>query len=202
MNFSIADLRYLRWSLCGLAFGLLVGGSAIWLGNLYLEHARKKFNGAQVHLNEASQALGGAQSDRKNMALYATEYSAILERKIIADEQRLSWMEEIKRLEQRYHLYDLKYTIAPQRAFPHATDSADIDIRLSELGLQMNLLHEVRLIDFLRDLHSESAGKLIIERCSLERDVSNENLPPENIRFLLKADCTGGWITLKHRSSP
>lgn len=202
MIFSITDLRYLKWSLCGLACGLTLGGSAIWLGNSHLDHAREQLHDAQMRLDKAKQALAVAQNDSVSLTRYASEYSSIQERKIITEEQRLSWVEDIKRLERRHHLSGLKYTIAPQRALPHKTGSADIEIRLSELSLQTNLLHEMRLIDFIRDVHTESAGNFIIERCSLERVSTDEISSPEDNRALLKADCIGGWITLKHRGSP
>lgn len=202
MIFSFADLQYLRWSLCGLACGLSIAGGAAWLGNSYLEHTRERLHSAQVHLEEAKQALRVAQSDQANITRYASAYRSIRERKIIADEQRLSWIEDIKRLERRHHLSDLKYTIAPQHPLPHQSGSTNIEVRLSELSLQTNLLHEMRLIDFIRDIHSESAGNFIIERCSLEQVETDETAPRESISSRLKAECIGGWITLKHRDSP
>ncbi len=202
MIFSTADLRYLKRSLCGLACGLTLSGSAIWLGNSHLDHAHEQLHDAQMRLDKAKQALAVAQNDSANLTRYASEYSSIQERKIITEEQRLSWMEDIKRLERRHHLSGLKYTIAPQRSLPLKTGSTDIEIRLSELSLQANLLHEMRLIDFFRDVHAESAGNFIIERCSLERINLDETSPPEDIRTSLKVDCIGGWITLKYRGTP
>lgn len=202
MIFSTADLPYLKRSLYGLACGLTLCGSAIWLGNSHLDHAREQLHEAQMRLDKAKQVLAVAQNDSVNLTRYASEYSSIQERKIITEEQRLSWMEDIKRLERQHHLSGLKYTIAPQRVLPHKTGNTDIDVRLSELSLQTNLLHEMRLIDFIRDLHTESAGNFIIERCSLERASTDETSPPEDSRALLKAECIGGWITLKHRGTP
>jgi hypothetical protein len=204
MNFARADFQHIKWGVLAFSLSLLVGGSAIWLGAEYVDHTLKQRQSAQKQLNEARNALDSAQSDLENMSIYAQEYDALAAKKIIGDEPRLDWMEGLETLRQQHRVIDFRYTISPQQPYtPNpALDTGDFGIKLSSVNLQMDLLHEGQLIDFFEALRSDSKGWFIVDRCTLERlDSGNvPSLPSRDAQ--LKADCSGGWITLNNRSAP
>jgi hypothetical protein len=199
-----SDLKYLQLSMLTLTASLLACGSAIWLCNTYHSRAAQHLQDAQRQLSLAQKTLLLAQSDLENMSVYATEYAVLTERQIVAEEQRLDWIEGLETLRRQNHVYNLKYTIAPQQRFipQPALDKGNMEINLSSVSLQMDLLHEMQLLDMFEWLHSEKKGWFILDRCTLERNrTSNDAEAAIDSGTQLKAECTGGWITLKHRDA-
>lgn len=207
MNFAKADLPHIKWGVLAFSLSLLVGGSAIWLGEQYVEISLKERQNAQKQLNEARNKLNAAKNDLENMSIYAKEYAALVNNRIIGGEQRLDWMEGMEALRRQHRVIDFRYTIAPQQPYtPNpALDSGNFEIRQSGMNLQMDLLHEEQLTSFLNALRSEMKGWFIIDHCTLERGNtgSTATAPMMLSRGTqLKADCSGGWITMQNRSTP
>jgi len=195
MTFSQSDLPYIKWSLLTFLLTLTIGGSAVFISRNYALNAQGAKRTAQQQLNEARTKLNAARDDQENMATYTKEYSAIQRREIIGDEQRLNLIEELETLHRRNRVLDFKYAIAPQQTYKPAPalDSGNFDLRLSPMTLQIELLHEGQLINFFDSLRRDINGWFILDRCALER-VSGSTAQ-------LKADCAGGWLTLKNRNA-
>jgi len=194
MTFSQADLPYIKLSLTTLLITLAIGGSAVFFSQKFAVDAQKYRREAQQQLTEARSKLRAAQEDQQNMATYTKEYSAIQRREIIGEEQRLNLIEGLETLRQRNRVLDVKYAIAPQQPYkPLITlDSGNFDLKLSAMTLQLELLHEGQLINFFNSLRTDLNGWFILDKCTLERS--------SGTGAQLKADCAGGWLTLKNRS--
>ena len=206
MNFSKSDLPILKWSMLVFTLSLVASGFAIWLSGEYVDHTLKDRQVAQRQLADAQKQLGDARSDLDNMSMYAREYATLVDDKIIGGEQRLDWMEELAKLRQQQLVVDFKYTIAPQLPYtPNPPiDAGSYDLKLSGLNLQIELLHEMQLIKFFDALHTNIKGWFIIDHCTLERSVTNtatDTPTSSNSNSQLKADCAGGWITMKKKGS-
>ncbi len=200
MTFSQSDLSHLKWRLLSLLLVLGTGSAATMLSENFVTQAQHSQQAAQRQLNEARSRLAVAQDDRANMATYALEYGTLLERKIIGNEQRLDWIEGLEKIQQHQRVLDFKYAIAPQQPYTPAPklDSGNFELKLSNMTLQFDLLHEGQLINFFDTLRADIKGWFIINRCSLERSAS----APENAAApQLKAECSGGWLTLKNRNA-
>ena len=195
MTFSQADLPHIKLSLITLIASLVIGGSAVFFSQKFATDAKKASHDAQQQLTEARNNLKAAQDDQENMVTYTKEYSAIQRREIIGNEQRLNLIESLETLRQRKRVLDFKYAIAPQQ--PHkpaiALDSGNFDLKLSAMTLQLELLHEGQLIAFFESLRSDMNGWFILDKCTLERS--------SGTAAQLRADCAGGWLTLKKRNT-
>ena len=203
MNLTKADLPYFKWSLLAFTLSLLIGGTAIWLSAKYADHAGQSRQQAQRLLIDARKKLGEAQSDFANIAIYAREFSSLVDYKIIGDEQRLDWMEELVTLRQQRYVVDFKYTIAPQLPYaPVSTlNTGNFELKLSGLNLQLDLLHEMQLIRLLDALRSNIKGWFIIDHCTIKRSNTGDTNAAQSAP-ILKAECSGGWITMKKKRVP
>lgn len=204
MSLSKSDFPQLKWSLLAFGVSAIVGGAAIWSGAEYIDHTLKERQSAQKQVSEARTQFAAAQSDLENMSTYALEYTSLVNNKIIGGEQRLDWMEGLDKLRSEHHVMDLKYTIAPQHQYtPNPPlESGNFEINLSDVNLQMELLHEMQLIKFFQSLRTEMKGWFVIDHCSMERVGTSSVAENAKLGPQLKADCAGGWITLKNRSAP
>jgi hypothetical protein len=198
MNFSATDLQNLKLSLGAFVLSLALGSGLIFLSNQYLAHALKEREAAQKQLTEARTQLGTTQNDQENMSTYALKYNALLTQKVIGTEQRLDWMEGLEKLRQQGSVLDFKYTIAPQQSYtPNPTvDAGNFQLSRSSMTLQIDLLHEEQLLRLFADMHNQMNGWFMLDGCSLSRTSATEEMAP------LKADCTGGWFTMKSKNAP
>lgn len=198
MSFSKADLPELKWSLGAFLLSLAFAGGLISLSEEYLARSLKDREAAQKQLTNARTQLLAAQSDQTNMSAYALEYNALLAQKVIGTEQRLDWMEGLERLRQQGKVLDFKYTISPQQGYTPspAIDAGNFQLSRSSMTLQIDLLHETQLLHFLTNLNNQINGWFMLDGCSISRTGAVDDLAP------LKADCTGGWFTMKNKSAP
>jgi hypothetical protein len=198
MSFSKDDLIDLNWSLSAFALSLAVSGILVALSGGYLEHSLKESQTAQQTLNDSRTQLLAAQSDQENMSAYALEYDALLAQKVIGNEQRLDWMEGLEKLRNQGIVLDFKYTISPQQSYAPtpALDAGNYQLSRSSMALQIDLLHEEQLLHLFSNMRSQLNGWFMLDGCSLSRTSTQTELAP------LKADCTGGWFTMKTKGAP
>ncbi len=198
MTFSSSDLRHLRWSLLTFLIVLAVGGSGVYLSRITADTAQRAMQNAQRQLTDAHNKLNAARDDRDNLSTYAAEYEAWVNHKVIGEEHRLDLIEGLEALRKQNRVLDFKYTIAPQLPYSPvpALDSGNFELKQSNMTLQMELLHEVQLINFFDSLRSDMKGWFILGNCSLERAT-----PGAGSAAQLKAECSGGWLTLRNRNA-
>jgi len=194
VNIHRADFPHLKWSLLVLLSVLCAGGSLIILSHLFVTHAQTKRAHAQHQLNDSRKQLATALQDQENINIYSAEYGELVKRNIIGDDQRLDWIEGLEKIHQQHLVVDFKYALAPQHPYisPTPLDSGNFSLNMSDMTMQLDLLHEGQLISFFNALHSGIKGWFILEHCTLERSTD----PASNTQ--LKADCGGGWLTLKN----
>lgn len=198
MIFSKDDLPEIKWSLGALALSIALAATLISASEKYLELSLKEREAAQKQLNDARTQLLAAQSDQANMSAYALEYNALLAQKVIGTEQRLDWIEGLEKLRQEGSVLDFKYNISPQQGYtPNPPlDAGNFQLSRSGMTLQIDLLHEEQLLHFFSNLHDQINGWFMLDGCSISRTGAVDELAP------LKAECTGGWFTMKNKNTP
>lgn len=200
MKLSRSDLALMRWSLLAICTAALLSAAFLYGSSQYAEKSRQDRHSAQTRLDNARRQLTSAQEDRENMAAYAEKYVMLTNNGIIGDGQRLDWMEGLERLRQQHLVASFSYNIAPQKTYVPLMpiDSGDFDIQYSEMSLAFELRHEGQLLNFFSALREQVKGHYQLEGCTLQRQNSDEIA---GIAGNLKAECRGGWITLKSRSA-
>lgn len=198
MSISIADLSNLKWSLGAFALSLALGGVLVFLSDGYLARSLKERQSAQKQLADAHAQLAAAQSDQENMSTYAMEYNTLASQGIIGSEQRLDWLEGLEQLRQQGSVLDLKYTITPQQSYTPvpAADAGNFQLSRSNMTLQLDLLHEEQLLRLFAGMRKQMKGWFMLDGCTLSRTGAANEIAP------LKAECTGGWVTMKDKSTP
>jgi hypothetical protein len=202
MKFSASDFPLMRLSLAALSTSALLSVVILYSSARYAEQNETNLNNAQRQINEARNRLTEARNDRENLSDYSAEYGKLEEQDIIGDDHRLDWMEGLEKLRSQNLALNFSYNIAPQKAYAPqpAIDSGNFNIHYSEMKLQFDLLHEGQLLKFLDALRKQVKGHYQVEGCTLTRNEAeaDANTPAAHI----KAECNGGWITLKSRNAP
>ena len=206
MKFSSADFKSIRWSIVSVTVAALVSGLLLFGSQQYADHAQKDFRTAQSRINNARARLNAARQDQEYLASYSEEYSILESRNIIGDEHRLDWMEGLDKLRRQNLVLDFDYNIVPQVIYSPqpAIDSGNLNINYSEMQIHFHLLHEGELLKFLNALDNQIKGHVQLSSCKVQRGSNtsgeNSNEPP-SLTDNIKAECSGGWITLKNRNA-
>ncbi|MDE2311016.1 MAG: hypothetical protein KGL01_09345 [Betaproteobacteria bacterium] len=203
MTLSISDFSHIKWSL--LTFLLVLGvGSIIIMGSEnFVDRSQRDQRDAKRQLSEARSRLATAGEDHENMQTYTLEYNALLKRNVIGSDQRLDWIEGLEKIRKQNRVPGFKYAIAPQKPYTPAPplDSGNFDLNLSDMTLQFELLHEEQLTAFFDAMRTDINGWFLIDHCSLERTATTAEADGFSAGHQLKAECAGGWLTLKNRNA-
>lgn len=202
MKFSNSDFHLMRWSLSALCASILLSSVILYSNSEYADSTQKDRRAAQSQMNDARNRLTMARQDQENLSVFSQKYDTLEKNKIIGDDHRLDWMEGLEKLRNQNLVINFRYNIAPQKTYAPqpAIDSGNFDIHYSETKLQFDLLHEGQLFNFFDALRSQIKGWYQLEGCTMQRIGTDEEAftiaGPH-----IKAECSGGWITLKNRNA-
>lgn len=196
MNFTQADIPHIKWSLTVFLAVIIAGGGAVMLADNHASNAKKSRQMLEQQVREARNKLNTARDDLQNMATYQKEYTAIQQRGIIGNEERLGLIEDLNNLRRRNLVLNFKYSISPQQTYkPLITlDTGNFNLNFSPMTVHFELLHEGQFMRFFDSMRHDINGWFILNKCSLEKS-------PGAVAQL-KAECHGGWLTLKNRNTP
>jgi hypothetical protein len=202
MKFSSSDFHLMRWSLMVVCSSILLSCVIAYSSNEYADFTQKNRRTAQSQMNDARNRLTMARQDQENLSVFSREYDILEKNKIIGDEHRLDWMEGLEKLRDQNLVIDFRYNIAPQKIYAPqpAMDSGNFNVNYSEMKLQFNLLHEAQLLSFFDAMRRQSNGRFQLESCTMQR-VATEEESANAAGTHIKAECNGGWITLKNRNA-
>ena len=192
MNYTAQDLFRLRWS---ILFSLLLAllGSLAVIGSRHFRddnreaHRLARREGSEIQARLEQVGFGG-----QNMAMKLARYQEIMRQGYLGQENRLEWLEAIPRISRKLALLDLRYEFSPQQPLDNGASNAFLS---SHMKLQMQLLHEEDLINFLAELRASVHAYIRINSCKVERHPRNEG--SAGIKALLQADCSLDWITFR-----
>ena len=199
MSFSVTDIAEIKWSLGAFVLSMAVVAGLSNFSEVYRHGSLQAKQSAQEQLNKARESFATAQNDFENMAIYKLEYEALETQKVIGNEQRLDWIEGLEKIRKQGVVLDFKYSIGPQQSYaPNPPlDAGNFALNLSPMTLQIDLLHEEQLDRLFSAMTNQMQGWFILDRCNLSTGAN-----PTGEIASLKADCTGGWLTMKNRNAP
>lgn len=200
MNLDAKDLKRLRWAIAFLVIMALLGGGSVWTALQMKKGSEKAFKEATAERQDIQARLARAREEEQELRAKIGGFEALRARGFIGPEQRLDWVEAIARIKASRRLSKLDYEFAPQRPvdaaiLPDGAAAGGFLIMASQMRMQMHMLHEGELLDFLAELRDAVRAMLQVRSCTLER------LPPGRTErggnAQLKAECTLEWITLR-----
>lgn len=131
---------------------------------------------ATATLQAEQQALASLEAERNDLTerrearrRFAQLYQQLSVDGIVGAEQRLAWIQATRDAGTELALPYLRYTTSPQRPFeaPWLTPGATAPVLVSQMDLQLGLVHELDLFRLLALLR-EAPGLLHVQSCSLE----------------------------------
>lgn len=196
-DFMANDFPYLRKAATIFALVLLSGAIMVGSGKYLLKKDLKTMSEAQAQLDGINSQLNQTMEDIRTVTTTEAEFLRLRERGFVGEENRLGWLELIKKTQQDLRLFPISYDFFPQQTvrLPPDIQAGDMELRGSKMKLSMNLLHEGDIFALIRAM--KKTGLNAWQDCRLSRN----NLPAEGqISPNLAAECSLYWFTIDRRA--
>lgn len=195
----LGNFSYLKWALISLIMALLIGGGGLIIGQEKLNREHLNEARAQLNFDQLSLKINQADSQLADQKNYQQDYQSLLDKNIVGDENRLALIEAFEKISRQQKLGQLTYSISPQQDFVGSLllDRGHFTIHQSAIILQFSVATEPPLFDFLAALNADIPGQFLLQGCTITR---HEVVESEEMHAPLAVDCSGVWLTFKHRA--
>lgn len=193
-----SDLRRLRLPFA-LAVALAAAGAAcLATSEYYLSNARAVRDAARQSRVEAQERVSKASEEEREIRENLVYYDQMRQSGMMGEQNRLDWIDSIAKIKNDRKLFEIKYAIEPQKPLDYPGIAAGgASFVVSKMKLEMLLLHEDDLLNFLTDLQSAGKARVAVRRCTVTR--IEREAPPTAIALQprLRAQCELDLISVK-----
>ena len=159
--------------------------------------ARAERDAAAGRKLEIEKRLGRVRTEEQEIKARTQQFQQMELAGMIGQEKRLEWTELLRDLQHRVRLPGMNYEFGPQVP-PESVAGADFAFHSSQLKLQLRVLHEEDLLNFVAHLQKEAKALVVLRGCKLSR-LPGAN-PAARDAAQLIGECTMEWITLRRAS--
>jgi len=194
MKLDKLPLRILALPAIVLLAVLLLGGALVFYTASWSGESTRQLAQERVAVNGVRQKLAQVDQERALIERYREAYANLQRGGAIGSEQRVNWLDALREANQRVQTLGVDYQLSQQSASPLKIDAAGYQLRQTSMKLDIKLLHEEDLQEFLRALSAQHAGMYILQACNVSRSGSGEF----SVRFesRLNAQCELAWLSL------
>ena len=198
MKLGTKDLKRLLLPVTAcLALGL-VGVACYFAADSYVQDTEKQRAAISAQRTEVQGKLNRANEEEREIKANLQQYRALVARGIIGEEKRLDWVDTITTIKSERRLFNISYSIEPQKQldYPGFSAGSGVYFMTSRVRINLQLLHEEDLLNFIDDLAKRSKLYLSVRNCTIQRTERGSGgtvLAPR-----LQADCVFDLITIRH----
>lgn len=147
---------------------------------------------------QAMERLARISEEEREVKERIAIYRSLNNFHIIGKERRLEWVDAIQRIRISREMLDVRYRIEPQKQLSViAGKPGNVAFNSSTMRVEMALLHEGDLLNFLADLRDAGNAYVSVRECVVTR--SGPSAPPPGAPTLvprLRAECSIDLITI------
>ncbi len=199
MTFGREDLRQLRLPLALVSALVLVGAACLVTSGYLLDAARKTGEEARQSRVSAQGRVSKVAEEERGIRENLVFYDRMRRSGLMSDQNRLDWIESVARIKNERKLFEIKYSIDAQKPldYPGIVDSGAAQFIVSRIKLDMLLLHEEDLLNFLADLDASGKVYMSVRHCSVTRVNREAQSAAAKMQPRLGAECQIDVIALK-----
>jgi hypothetical protein len=198
MKLGASDLKRLSLPMAvGVALAL-AGAACYFAADNYLQETKKLATAASARRAEVQARLASANEEEREIKASLQQYQALAARGILGEEKRLDWIDTITAIKNERRLFSIGYSIEPQKQldYPGFAAGGGVNFVVSRVKIEMQLLHEEDLLNFIDDLAKRGRSYLSVRSCDLQRSDRGGGGPALAPR--LQATCVFDLITIRH----
>ena len=204
MTLDAKDLKRLQWAIAFLIIMSLVGGGALWTTEQMRKQSLREIQEATTARKDTQAKLAQARAEQQELTEKLNRFQMLKDRGLFGPERRLDWIEAIARIKAARRIFKLDYEFAPQRRLdasilPGGGAAGGFELMSSQMRMQIHLLHEGELLDFIGDLRADlrkTVDALVhVRSCTIDRLAPST--ADRGSKAQLNAECTLECVTHK-----
>jgi len=171
VNIRRDDVKRLRGPLALAVVLTAIGIAALVISQSSLDDARKTRDASRASRVGAQERVLRVSEEEREIRENLIDFERMRERGMIGEQNRIEWIESIARIKNNRKLFEIKYKIEPQRQLDYAgvVATGGADLVVSRMKLDMLLLHEDDLLNFLADLQAAKKAYVSVRQCAVTR---------------------------------
>lgn len=199
MNVTRDDVKRLRAPLALAIAMIAVGAVCLFSSESYLDSVRKIRDASRSSRVGSQERVLRVSEEEREIRENLVDFEQMRQQGMLSDQNRIDWIESIARIKNDRKLFEIKYRIEAQRAldYPGAVSISDGDFVVSRMRLDMLLLHENDLLDFLRDLQAAKKAYVSVRQCAVTRIDRGPAANPTALQPRLRADCQVDLVSVR-----
>ena len=197
MKLGRRDLKHLRLPLAACLLLILAGVACYFAADSYLQETRRLGTASSAQRAEVQARLASASEEEREIKASLQQYQALAARGMVGEEKRLDWIDIITAIKNERRLFNINYSIDPQEElnYPGFSPGGSVKFMVSRVKMNLLLLHEEDLLNFIDDLARRGKSYLSVRSCDVQREGrgGGTTLAPR-----LRADCIFDLVTIRH----
>jgi hypothetical protein len=199
MNVARDDLKRLRMPLAVAIILLVLGAASLIASGYYLDEARTAQDATRLTRVAAQERVLRVAEEEREIRDDLVYYEQMGQRGVVGEQSRLDWIESIARIKNDRKLFEIKYNFEAQRPldYPGLVATGAADFVVSRLKLDMLLLHEGDLLNFLTDLQAGIKAHVSVRNCAVTRIERGAAPGATTLQPRLRAECQVDLVSLR-----
>jgi hypothetical protein len=199
MNLRRDDLRHLRGPIVLALLAIAIGAFGLFFADSYRDSANRTRAATRASRIAAQERVARVSEEEREIRESLIDYERMREQGMLGDQNRIDWIESIARIKDSRKLFEIKYRIEAQRPldYPGAVPASGADFVVSRMRLDMLLLHENDLLDFLSDLQAARRAFVSVRQCMVTRLDRGPAPGGTSLQPRLRADCQVDLVSVK-----
>jgi hypothetical protein len=195
MKIERRDLDKLQWYALLAILALSIAVAAGWWSMGGADKARIERDAAARQKAQIEQRLAQVRTEEQEIKARTLQFQQMELAGMTGPEKRLDWTELLRDLQRQLRLPGLTYEFGPQVALETGA-TVGYAYHSSQLKIQLRLLHEEDLLNFIAHLQRDAKALVLVRHCKILRLAGGYQADGAQ----LAAECTMEWITLKRAS--
>ena len=198
MKLGASDLKRLRLPLAACVVLAIAGVACYFAADNYLQETKTLAAATSAQRAEVQTRLASATEEEREIKANLQQYQALAARGIIGEEKRLDWVDTITAIKNERRLFNISYSIEPQKEldYPGFAPGGGVNFVSSRVKMEIQLLHEEDLLNFIDDLTRRGKSYLSARSCDVQR--SDRGGAGTTLAPRLQAACVFDLITIRH----
>ena len=199
MNITRDDLKRLRMPLAVAIVLLALGAACLIASGYYLDEARTARDATRLSRVAAQERVSRVAEEEREIRDDLVYYEQMRQRGIVGEQSRLDWIESITRIKNARKLFEIRYNFDAQRPldYPGIVATSTAELVVSRLKLDMLLLHEGDLLNFLADLQADIKAHVSVRNCTVTRIERGAAPSATTVQPRLRAECQVDLVSVR-----
>jgi hypothetical protein len=200
MKLGASDLKRLRLPLAACVALIVAGVACYFAADTYLQETKRLAAATSAQRAEVQARLASANEEEREILANLQQYQALAARGIVGEEQRMDWVDTITGIKNERRLFNIGYSIEPQKPldYPGFAPGSGVNFLVSRVTIQIQLLHEEDLLNFIDDLAKRGKSYLAVRSCDVQRIERGSSGGATSLAPRLQATCVFDLITIRH----